>query len=374
MGDTFSHSLQHLLRRAKFFRRHLQPSVVVHYVMIMLRSLFLLVGCCFYLALGEDVIDTSSEYVHPDVDEPYTEAEAAASLLDPSHVGDLIESLKLPFKDDVVCKSDADIGFILDSSRSIWNHYDQEKNFLTSLVKAFGLGEEIDRKSRASVITFSYYTEMTIRFDDYFDFDLFKAAVDKIPLMSSVTFMDRALRQAQREMFTAFNGARPNMPKVLVLLTDGEQSPQWPPYEDPAMIVKELRQAGINVLVVGMGGGVKESSIINIVGSKEKAFKVKQFDKLVSPAFINQMQTKVCEAATEKCPDNDIDYNGADIKLVTDITSWQNCAGTCSTVANCQVFTYVTKKKCCYLKSGDGYTKTPKTGVISGSKRCALKA
>lgn len=338
--------------------------------MVMLRNLFLLVGCCFYLALGEDVIDTSSEYVHPDVDEPYTEAEAAASQLDPSHVGDLIASLKLPFKDDVVCKYDADIGFILDSSRSIWNHYDQEKNFLTSLVKAFGLGRT---KSRASVITFSYYTEMTIKFDDFFDFDLFKSAVDKIPLMSSVTFMDRALRQAQREMFTAANGARADKPKVLVLLTDGEQSTQWPPYEDPAVIVSELRFIGINVLVVGMGGGVKESTIINIAGSTEKAFKVKEFDKLVSPEFINQMQTKVCEAATEKCPDNDVDYNGADIKLVTDITSWKNCATKCSTVANCQVFTYVTKTKCCYLKSGDGYTKTPKVGVISGSKRCALK-
>merc|ERR1712188_33052 len=197
--------------------------------------------------------------------------------------------------------------------------------------------------------------------------------------MGSVTFMDRALRQAQTEMFTAANGARADKPKVLVLLTDGEQSTDQGPYEDPALVVRELRQQGINVLVVGMGGRVRKKTLKNIAGSREKAFKVKGFQKLISPEFIGEMKTKTCEAVEEAeeelkepCPEKDVDYKGGDIKLDLDITSWEDCARRCSSLGTCEVFTYVTSTGCCYLKKGT-VTKETSTGLISGGKTCINK-
>ena len=107
----------------------------------------------------------------------------------------------------------------MDSSGSIGKDYPNEKDFLKSLAGAFGVS---DNGSRASVLTFSSSSELSIKFGDHFDINNFNAAVDSIPLMGSTTRIDRALRLTQKEMFKPENGARSGVPKVLILLTDGK--------------------------------------------------------------------------------------------------------------------------------------------------------
>ena len=58
------------------------------------------------------------------------------------------------------CKAKVDVGFILDSSGSLRNDYQREKDFMKMLAAAFGISSD---GSRASVITFSYYTELSIK-------------------------------------------------------------------------------------------------------------------------------------------------------------------------------------------------------------------
>ena len=53
----------------------------------------------------------------------------------------------------------------------------------------------------------------------------FNDAVDDIPLMGSTTRIDTALRMAQNELFLEENGGRDIAPNILVLLTDGSQTP-----------------------------------------------------------------------------------------------------------------------------------------------------
>ena len=67
--------------------------------------------------------------------------------------------------------------------------------------------------------------------------------------------MDRALRQAQREFFTTANGGRQNIPKIIILLTDGEQT-KGNGAEDPSVVAEEIRKMGISTIVVGMGSGM----------------------------------------------------------------------------------------------------------------------
>ena len=71
---------------------------------------------------------------------------------------------KTPIKPS--CESVVDVGFILDSSGSLANDYDKEKDFLKTLAATFGVS---DQGSRAGVITFSYYTEHSIKLNDYKD-------------------------------------------------------------------------------------------------------------------------------------------------------------------------------------------------------------
>ena len=81
----------------------------------------------------------------------------------------------------------------LTSSGSLRKDYGKEKNFLKVLTATFGISPS---GSRAGVITFSYYTEHSIKLKDHTDLLGFNKAVDKIPVMGSTTRIDKALRLA----------------------------------------------------------------------------------------------------------------------------------------------------------------------------------
>ena len=70
-------------------------------------------------------------------------------------------------------------------------------------------------------------------------------AVDDISHDNGVTRIDLALREAQRNFFTAAKGARPNVAKIVIVLTDGKQTTGDSDYVNPATVAQELRDAGI---------------------------------------------------------------------------------------------------------------------------------
>lgn len=189
------------------------------------------------------------------------------------------------------CQAKVDIGFLLDSSGSITNDYQNEKDFLKSVVLSFGISQD---GSRASVITFSHHVEHSIKFKDHTDINSFNTAVDAIPLMGSITRIDKALRLTQKEMFLAANGARTNMPKVVVLLTDGSQT-KAPGFESPVKVANELRSSGITLIVVGMGAGVKPRELADVAGGPDKTFTADSFKGLLSNGFMKSVKAKACE-------------------------------------------------------------------------------
>ena len=193
------------------------------------------------------------------------------------------------------CTAIADVGFILDSSGSLGNEYYKEKIFLKALAASFGISE---KGSRASVIAFSYNTDLSIRFNEFTDIDSFNEAVDKIPLMGSTTRIDKALPKAENEMFSIVNGGRPGVPKLLVVLTDGSQTKDAD-YEDPGDIADGLRKRGINVISVGVGKDTDLTELSHIGGGALNAYTVDSFDQLIGQDFVNKMKEKSCRAG--KC-------------------------------------------------------------------------
>lgn len=194
------------------------------------------------------------------------------------------------------CKAKVDVGFILDSSGSLRDDYQNEKNFLKALAGAFGVSDD---GSRAGVITFSYYSEHSIKLKDHTDITSFSKAVDAIPLMGSTTRIDKALRLTQAELFALENGARAGVPKILILLTDGSQT-QDANAEDPGDIAEELRtRGGVTLIVVGIGAGVNQTELDHMAGGKDNAFSAASFDELVGGDFIQQLTEKSCEEGME---------------------------------------------------------------------------
>ena len=201
-------------------------------------------------------------------------------------------------KETQICKFKVDVGFILDSSGSLKDDYQREKDFLKSLAGSLGFGPGT---TRAGVITFSYHAEHSIKLKDFDSLTSFNNAVDKIPLMGFTTRIDKALRLAQKEMYTVENGARKNVPKILILLTDGSQSKRGDDVEEPKLIADILRSKGIRLVVIGIGSGVKQDELENIAGGQENVYSAASFDQLLSQDFVDQVTVKECEAGKLHC-------------------------------------------------------------------------
>ena len=191
-----------------------------------------------------------------------------------------------------LCKTKVDVGFVLDSSGSLRNDYGKEKDFLKSLAATFGISDD---GGRAGVVTFSYYTEHSIKLNDHTDLSSFNDAVDNIALMGSTTRIDKALRLTQKEMFTLANGHRPGVSKLLVVLTDGSQT-QDAGAEDPGDVADEIRKSGINILTVGIGKGVNKTELAHISGGADKVFSAASFDQLISSQFLDVVNNAGCES------------------------------------------------------------------------------
>ena len=172
--------------------------------------------------------------------------------------------------------------------------YGKEKDFLKVLATTFGVSSNA---SRAGVVTFSYYAEHSIKMSDHDNLSGFNAAVDNIPLMGSTTRIDKALRVAQKDLFSIANGARAGVPKVLILLTDGSQT-QDAGAEEPGEIAEELRKEGINVIVVGIGKGVNVTELRHIAGEEKNVYSAASFDELIGSEFVSKIKSRGCEQGT----------------------------------------------------------------------------
>lgn len=188
-------------------------------------------------------------------------------------------------------KGKFDVAFLIDSSGSLKDDYKLEKDFVKSLALAFGVSKY---GSRCAVITFSEDAEHSIKLNDHTDIYTFNDAVDDIPLMGSVTRIDKALRMAQAETFTLANGARSGYRKLIILLTDGSQTISEDA-EDPIRIADEMRRHGVTVLVVGVGSGINPSELTRLGGSYENTFTASSFHELVGGDILKQLTDKSTE-------------------------------------------------------------------------------
>ena len=154
--------------------------------------------------------------------------------------------------------------------------------------------------AHASLVLFSHKAFLKIKFSDFYNGEGFNRAVDELPLLNSITRIDRALQVALNEMFSRVNGMRRNVPHVLVLLTDGKQTPGNDVMPLPKA-VKPFHDAGIKVIVVGIGGGVNRRELKGLVKSPVNLKFVKNFNQLRSASFVEKITAAACKTPGKLC-------------------------------------------------------------------------
>lgn len=119
-----------------------------------------------------------------------------------------------------------DVGVILASSRSIdWSNYQYIKQELANLIGYFNISQSDTR------FGFIHYNEQP-----YLDFTFndpansaagkLKRKIFNIPYAAGLPRTDKALAEASKELFSAKGGARKNVPKLLLIVTDTDAGSQ----------------------------------------------------------------------------------------------------------------------------------------------------
>ena len=167
--------------------------------------------------------------------------------------------------EDSTTNVNADVIFLMDSSQTVSSEaYRKEKSFVKTIAKHLNVSPG---KSRAAIVTYGssasvVYSFGNTRFDD---------SVDRARFVSGVRRLDLALQEASQLL----TSARPSVPKLVVLLTAGNQASGSP---SPDVAGRLVRTRGGKPFVIMIGREPDEDVFVNVVEKSTHLFKVPSFD------------------------------------------------------------------------------------------------
>ena len=182
-----------------------------------------------------------------------------------------------------------DVGFVVDVSGSVGSHYPEEQAFVKQFARSMGVSKN---GAHASVVQFSNQAWLEIPFMD--DTTTFTTAVDALNLNGGTTRIDKGLDVAFTEMFQTANGMREECSKLVVVMTDGENNEPLAPMD----AAKRFHDAGIRVVVVGIGQNVDTDELLSLVEVDSDLHQAQDFDELISDSFVDSLVQ--CEELSRK--------------------------------------------------------------------------
>ena len=104
------------------------------------------------------------------------------------------------------------------------------------------------------------------------------AAIDNIPYIYGSTNTADALKTMRNRMFTLRNGDRPDVPNLVILITDGVSNINA---QRTIPEAKRARDAEIHIYAIGIGlSDTRELDAIASVPASENSYAVQDFDEL----------------------------------------------------------------------------------------------
>ena len=125
------------------------------------------------------------------------------------------------------------MAFLLDRTRSVGpENYRLLKGFVLEIVDSLDIGPDT---THAAFITFAGFAKILNSLNDsaYHSNEAVHNLIrDSSNYLGGRTYIDRALHEADKKIFTFEAGSRPDIPKVLILLTDGRTNRNSTSYEN----------------------------------------------------------------------------------------------------------------------------------------------
>lgn len=188
-----------------------------------------------------------------------------------------------------------DIAFLLDSSGSITpTEFQQAKDFIELMANSF-LKNKVG--SRVGLIQYSIVPTINARFSDGLTSDQFRSVLDKVVHKGGYTRLDRALLLAGEKLFSDEEGMRKDIPKVLVVITDGinTDAPDFTPLDTA---VAPLRRVGVRVFIVSIGSKEGQEELYLLTQQREDLYHVRTYNDLALQ--LRRISKDTCESGGKK--------------------------------------------------------------------------
>ncbi|XP_061613047.1 integrin alpha-M-like isoform X1 [Phyllopteryx taeniolatus] len=175
------------------------------------------------------------------------------------------------------CRSEADIAFLLDGSGSVdWKDFEKMKTFVINLIGFF-----VAKDSKFAIVQFSNKPIIHYNFNN-FNVNTWRADINGIRQLRGATNTAKAIRSVMNDVFSEDTGSRPNVKKILIVITDGESSDSY----DLVAAVDIAKRKNIVRFAIGVGSAFEKQKAkreLNTIASSpstKHVFQVQNFNAL----------------------------------------------------------------------------------------------
>uniref|UniRef100_A0A914X7Q1 VWFA domain-containing protein n=1 Tax=Plectus sambesii TaxID=2011161 RepID=A0A914X7Q1_9BILA len=199
--------------------------------------------------------------------------------------------------------SAVDLAFVVDQSGSIQeSNWPKVIKFLKDFTDQLTIGTA-STESQVGCVKFNQEGELVFHLNDYTTATTLKDELD-LSYDGGYTNIEDGLFVAIDEVFDSAEGDRPDVPNVIILLTDGKDD------SDCESMYNLAQSKNIDILAIGIGNGVDEEQLKKCVGGDEsKIFTVDDFDGL------DELTTSICSNITKSSNATEVAPVGTNITI-----------------------------------------------------------
>ena len=188
-----------------------------------------------------------------------------------------------------VCLGETDLAFLMHSSMTRGEDFQEAKNFVWSVIQNFDIS---NNDTQVGLIRFSTQASVIFNFQFSTDSDvlLLKEMVDNIAFAEgSDSQTERALQLARTDLFSAKGGSRPDVPKILVVIIYGKS-------ENLLAVARAsmaLKRNHVTIIVVGIGDNVNIEELLTMSSGFDNSISVRTFKELKKR--VGRIKDKICD-------------------------------------------------------------------------------
>lgn len=180
------------------------------------------------------------------------------------------------------------MAFLVDSSASVGpSDFQKLETFLKGAISRLDVGAD---KVHVGLMQYGSYPSITFPLGMYSNRGDALKAVEKMNYMGGSSDAAGAIQYMTDKLFGASSGARSNVPRIAIVLTDGNSNND----ASTTSAADKARQQNIGMIAVGAGSNLQTYQLNHIADSSDKVITVSDVNNIDS--IIDQVLQKACQS------------------------------------------------------------------------------